>query len=46
MKTILLVVAFIISGLFSVGALLSGNLVGFAFWLLITYVCHRFAFGK
>lgn len=46
MKTFLLVLAFIISGLFSVTALLGGNLVGFAFWLLVTYVCHRFAFGK
>ncbi len=46
MKTFIFTLAFIICGLFSLGSLLSGDLIGLGFWLLITYVCHRFAFGK
>lgn len=46
MKTFLFVLAFILSGLFALCSLLSGDLIGLGFWLLVAYVCHRFAFKK
>lgn len=46
MKTFLFALAFILGGLFGIVALLGGDLIGLAFWLLVAYVCHCFAFGK
>lgn len=46
MKTFLFVLAFIFGGLFALCSLLDGDLIGVGFWLLVAYVCHRFAFGK
>lgn len=46
MKTFLFALAFILGGLFALCALLGGDLIGLGFWLLVAYVCHRFAFGK
>ena len=46
MKTFLFALAFILSGLFALCALLGGDLIGCGFWTLMAYVCHRFAFRK
>jgi hypothetical protein len=46
MKTFLFVLLFLLSGLGCLSSLLSLDLMGLGFWLLVAYVSHKFAFKK